>query len=161
NIGDVLTVSPLLLEKYLAAAKTIVGKVVPVVPRVVAEHVTLGRNLVPPTGAKPDDGGGPPWRALSDYAGAAVAATLPGAHDGPYRLIPDLAAHERFVDGVNDYNTCRLIFRADGEELLRQEFRRQEGRASHFEFPRDWKAGPHSVSVEIEPLTPGQEQVRS
>ena len=34
NIADVLTVSPMLLEKYLAAAKSIVSQVVPMVPRV-------------------------------------------------------------------------------------------------------------------------------
>src|SRR5947209_8863328 len=38
NISDVLTISPLLLEKYIAAAKTIVTQVVPHQPRVPAEH---------------------------------------------------------------------------------------------------------------------------
>ena len=33
NIGDVLTVSPMLLEKYLAAAKTIVNQTVPTVAK--------------------------------------------------------------------------------------------------------------------------------
>ena len=54
----------------------------------------------------------------------------------------DLTATERYVDGVFDYNKCRLIFKADGQELLRQEFSRQDGRAFRFEFDRDWKAGP-------------------
>ena len=45
NIGDVLTLSPLLLEKYLAAADAIIGKVVPTVPKVVAEKVVPGRNF--------------------------------------------------------------------------------------------------------------------
>ena len=34
NIGDVLTVSPMLLEKYMVAAKTIVSEAVPTVSRV-------------------------------------------------------------------------------------------------------------------------------
>ena len=37
NIGDVLTVSPLLLEKYLQAAEKIVREAVPTVARVVNE----------------------------------------------------------------------------------------------------------------------------
>ncbi|MDZ4695904.1 MAG: DUF1587 domain-containing protein [Deltaproteobacteria bacterium] len=35
NIGDVLTVSPMLLEKYLSAAQAIVGRAVPTWDRVV------------------------------------------------------------------------------------------------------------------------------
>src|SRR6187399_1801499 len=37
NIGDVLTVSPMLLEKYLAAARTIVSQAVPVVGKTMPE----------------------------------------------------------------------------------------------------------------------------
>src|SRR5262249_44422549 len=44
NIGDVLTVSPLLLEKYMAAAETIVSEAVPTVSNVIAERrITGGR----------------------------------------------------------------------------------------------------------------------
>ena len=37
NIGDVLTLSPMLLEKYLAAARSVVSEAVPTVGRMVAE----------------------------------------------------------------------------------------------------------------------------
>ena len=157
NIGDVLTLSPLLLEKYLAAAKTIVGEVVPTVSRVVADRVIPGREFLPAGGGK--DGPAPP--SLSYYEPATVSTTVPVEHDGQYRLILNLSANERFVDGVNDYNRCRLLFRADGEELVRQEFVRQDGRLSRFEFARDWKAGPHELTIEVQPLTPDQKQVRS
>jgi hypothetical protein len=161
NIGDVLTLSPLLLEKYLTAAKAIVSRVVPVVPKVVADRVIPGREFLAAGGAPTTEGSSSPWRSLSYYEPATVSNTVTIEHDGPYRLLLDLSAHERFVDGMNDYNRCRLLFRADGEELLRHEFVRAEGRPFHFEFPRDWKAGPHTLSVEVQPLTPGQEQVRS
>ncbi len=42
NIGDVLSVSPLLLEKYLDAAQSIVARTVPTQPRVVAETLVPG-----------------------------------------------------------------------------------------------------------------------
>jgi Protein of unknown function (DUF1592)/Protein of unknown function (DUF1588)/Protein of unknown function (DUF1587)/Protein of unknown function (DUF1585)/Protein of unknown function (DUF1595) len=157
NIGDVLTLSPMLLEKYLAAAKTIVAEVVPMVSRVVAERVILGREFLP-VGADKDRTAPP---SLSYYEPAAVSASVPVEHDGAYRLILNLTANERFVDGVNDYNRCLVLFRADGEELVRREFVRQEGRASRFEFARDWKAGPHELTIEVQPLTPDQKQVRS
>ena len=43
NIGDVLTLSPMLMEKYLDAAREIVSEAVPTVPGVVAENVIAGR----------------------------------------------------------------------------------------------------------------------
>jgi hypothetical protein len=45
NIGDVLTVSPMLLEKYVAAAKTIVAAAMPTVSRVVPERIVVGTEF--------------------------------------------------------------------------------------------------------------------
>ena len=157
NNGDVLTLSPLLLEKYLAAATAIVSKAVPTVPKVVAERVIPGADFRRPGEAR--EGSGPP--ALSYYEPASASATAPIDHDGRYRLILDVTANERFVDGINDYNRCRFSLRADGEELIRRDFVRQDGKPFRFEFDRDWKAGPHRLTVEVEPLTPGEKQVRS
>src|SRR4030095_2377211 len=42
NIGDVLTVSPMLLEKYMQAAETIVAGAVPRVAKMVAERTIPG-----------------------------------------------------------------------------------------------------------------------
>ena len=70
-------------------------------------------------------------------------------------------ADERYVDGVNDYNKARFLFRVDGQELVRRDFVRQDGKPFRFEFDRDWKAGPHALEVEVQPLTPKEEQVRS
>ena len=45
NIADVLTISPMLLEKYLDAAQTIIAKAVVTKPRMVAENPILGRQF--------------------------------------------------------------------------------------------------------------------
>lgn len=45
NIADVLTISPILLERYLDAAQAIIAKTVPMQPRVIAEHPVLGRQF--------------------------------------------------------------------------------------------------------------------
>ena len=42
NVGDVLTISPLLLEKYLEAAESIVAKGVPRVSKVLRERNDRG-----------------------------------------------------------------------------------------------------------------------
>jgi hypothetical protein len=46
NIGDVLTISPMLLERYLDAAQTVITTAVPTQPRVVAEQVVRGKDFV-------------------------------------------------------------------------------------------------------------------
>ena len=46
NIGDVLSISPMLMEKYLDAAQTIITKAVPTQPRIVAEKQISGRDFV-------------------------------------------------------------------------------------------------------------------
>ncbi len=162
NNGDVLTMSPLLLERYLAAASTVIGKVVPTVPRVMPRKDLPGSSfkIVGNTATPPPNGrfGGP---ALSYYEKSAATANMQVDRDGTYKLAFDLSANERFVDGVNDYNRCRVVLKADGKELLRKEFAREEGTPFHFEFNQDWKAGPHPVAIEVEPLTPNEKQARS
>ena len=157
NIGDVLTLSPMLLEKYLNAANAIISRAVPMVPKVVAERVIPGGSFRRDGGGKVEAGP----TTLSYYEPSTASATIDVEHDGRYRLILDLTASERFVNGVNDYNRCRLLFRADGEELLRREFVRQDNKPFHFEFDRDWKAGPHTLTIEVQPLTPDEKRVRS
>ena len=158
NIGDVLSLSPLLLEKYLAASKAIVARAVPTVARVPAERTIPGRQFR--RGDAPAEGGFGPL-ALSYYEPARASATQDVAVAGRYQVAFDFTANEKYVDGVNDYNKCRLTFRVDGEEVFRREFVRQDGKAFHLEWDRDWPAGPHEFAVAVEPLTPGADRVRS
>jgi mono/diheme cytochrome c family protein len=167
NIADVLTVSPMLLEKYLAAARTIVDRTVPVEPFVPARTVLPGREfrrsvpLADSVSGSASRGSSPSPVGLSFYEPAVTTNALEIGTAGKYRLEFDLSTTERFVDNQFDYNRCRLILRADGEELLSKEFTREGNRPFHFEFERDWKPGKHTLAVEVQPLTPGEKQVRS
>ncbi len=60
NIGDVLTISPMLLEKYLDAAQTVVASVVPTKSKAVAENVIEGKTftVVPQPSALMTDAAG-------------------------------------------------------------------------------------------------------
>ena len=158
NIGDVLSLSPLLLEKYLAASKAIIAQAVPTVPTVAAERTIAGRQFRR-AGGKPEEGAGP--LTLPYYEPATVAAEATVDRPGRYQVLLDFAAVEKYVDGVNDYNKCRLIFRVDGAEVARRELVRQGNQTYHFEVGRDWAAGPHELAVAIEPLTPDAARVRS
>jgi hypothetical protein len=163
NIGDALTISPLLMEKYLNAAQAIVSQAVPTTARVEAEKNIPGASFHR-EGAEPQTGGAGGTgdsRVLSYYEAAVVSHTLQVEHPGRYRLILDLSANERYVDNKFDYNKCRLIITADGRELLRREFNREGGKRLQYEFAQQWQAGGHKLSIEVQPLTPRVEQIRS
>jgi len=167
NLGDALTLSPLLMEKYLNAAQAIVTRAVPTAARVTPEIVLPGASFVPVGGAPAQAPAAAPavpveYRALSYYEPATVTRTVRVEHPGDYQIVLDLSAHERYVDNQFDYNKCRLIFRADGRELLRREFNREGGKRFPFTFDvTGWAAGEHTFTFEVQPLTPDAEQIRT
>jgi len=164
NIGDVLTLPPMLLEKYLAAAKSVVTKAVPTVPGVPAEKVIGGREFsgeIGPLSSTNRSAMATNALVLSYYERASISNSVKIQHAGRYQLLLDFTANERFVDNQFDYNKCRLVFKADGKELHSKEYPREGTKAFHYEFDRDWKPGEHQLLVELHPLTPTNRQVRS
>lgn len=157
NIGDVLTMSPLMMEKYIAAAKSIVGQVVPTSGGAPRETHIAGRRFRTSDADEPGDG----RLDLSYYMPATASYTWNVKHAGQYQLVLELQANERHVDGRSDYNKCRLVFSVDGEQVLDREFTRQGGTSYSFDVDRDWSAAAHRLELQVEPLTPDEEQVRS
>jgi mono/diheme cytochrome c family protein len=156
NIGDVLTVSPMLLEKYLAAARTIVTRAVPVVSRVPVEEVIPGRKFAREGMAANGDA-----LVLSYYETNRVTHRVPVSKPGRYQLQVQVTATDKFVDNQFDYNKARLGFQVDGESLVSQELTRENNRVLRYEFDRTWTAGEHELAFSVDPLTPDQKQVRS
>jgi len=97
---------------------------------------------------------------LSYYTPAKVATTYHAAHAGKYQLSVDLAAVEKYVDDQFDLNRCRLIFKADGDTLINQEFVREGDKDFTFSFDRTWTVGDHALTFELQPTGPDQEQKR-
>ncbi|MFN0130319.1 MAG: DUF1592 domain-containing protein [Verrucomicrobiales bacterium] len=157
TIGEVLSVSPMLLEKYLDAARTIVTQAVPIQARLMPERRVEGDRIFVRTDNATD---GPRRNQFSYYEPITLAAPLSVPHDGQYTLIFELYGHEKYVEGEYDLNRCRLVFRANGEELGREEFAHAAGKKFQFEFTRHLAAGDHQVSVELERLTPDENPVR-
>ncbi len=154
NIGDVLTISPMLLEKYFVAAEHIISKTVPVVGGVAAEHVIRGWEFRDGT-----DRENP--ASLSYYKHGAVTNFFNAAKAGEYQLNVNLQVNEKYVDDVFDLNKCEFIFRADGRELLKKEFAWEGGKPYHFSYDQTWTAGNHQLVFELKPLTPGLAQGRT
>lgn len=162
NIADVLTLSPMLLEKYLDAAKTIVSKAVPMTGAMVAEATLSGRSFAGSPGSSSGSSRKAPSGSLtlSFYDKAAVSNIFQVEHAGTYELALDLSASERAPDETPDYNKCQLAFKVDGKELFRREHARDGSKAYHYDFRQNWKAGPHELTFELQPLTQ-EKQVRS
>jgi len=152
TVGDVLTMSPMLLEKYLTVAQKVVEQAVPLQPKVVAEQKIEGWEF---RGGEANGG------SLSYYKAAAVSNTFTARFPGKYHLGVDLMINEKFVDGVSDYNKCRLRFKADGEELLAREYSWEGGKPYHYEFDRDWTSGSHELAFDLQSLTPGEAPTRT
>ena len=161
NIGDVLTMSPLLLEKYISAANFIVSKAVPTSSKAMVEKILPGRSFHRPAVKETADESNSGPLTLSYYDSALVTSRFQTKHPGRYRLVLDLMATEQFVDGVFDYNKCRLVFKVDCRELLRKEYSRQEGRSYRYELDQEWQPSSHELTFELEPLTPAEKRVRS
>jgi hypothetical protein len=160
NIGDVLTLSPMLLEKYVNAAQSIVAQAVPTVSKVVVENSIAGANFR--TGdAATNSGNGSGPLSLSYYEAATASNAFQIEHPGRYQLVLNLTAGERYVDNQFDYNKCRLTFVVDGREVFTNDFNREGNKQFHYEFDERWLVGEHAMSLQIQPLTPGEDQIRS
>jgi len=151
NIGDVLTVSPLLLEKYMQAAETIVAAAVPTVARVVREGNIGGAEFQGPEGNGNGD-------RLTFYQPATVSHTHKVEMAGDYRLVVELDVAGQFDF---DPGRCTFVFKVDDHELTKQEFGWQNNKRFRFEFDEKWQPGEHRLACELQPLTPAEQKVNS
>jgi hypothetical protein len=152
TIGDVLTMSPLLLEKYMQAAETIVAAAVPRVGRVVAEKTIAGNAWRNP--------GGDRQRAdrFSFYEEAKLSRKFQAEHAGTYRLVFEFEVLGQFDF---DPGRCRVVFKVDNREAWQQEFGWQAGKKFRYEAEQKWEAGERQFAMEIQPLTPESEKKNS
>ena len=142
NNGDVLTLSPLLLEKYLAAAGSIVDRAVPKVAKVMRERTAIARDFKPVTGsANPEQ--------LSAKEPATIAHTFTIDKAASYQLRIELEAKGSF-----DYDPghCKVICRVDGRERFVEDVVWQDRKVLLHDYKVSWKPGAHTVEFEIVPL---------
>lgn len=184
NIADVLTISPMLLEKYLDAAQAIVDEAVPTRSRQVEQRWLSGSKfksvveVTPELEIKEEEDefviprpspAKEVWQTgevrgseldLVYYSPAAVALTREVAVEGDYEVELNLRAVERYVDNQFDLNKCMLVFKIDGVAVLEKEMVREGWRNFTYTFPQSLGAGEHEFLVEITPLEPAVEQIR-
>ena len=143
NNGDVLTVSPLLLEKYLAAAEAIVDKAVPKVATMMKEQSAIGKEFRSENGT----GNG---EQLNARRAMKVSKSFSVEKAEKYQVTVELETRGSFDF---DPSRCRLIARIDGREKFVEEVVWSERRTLKHELEENWSAGRHVVSFEVVPLT--------
>ena len=171
NIADVLTVSPLLLEKYMQAAETIVSQAVPMVGYVVRETEVLGSSF---READKDDEnlperererersargrGGRGAQPISFYRKAVISHTHKVERPGSYRLTVNMT-----VNGAFDFDPgrARVTFKVDDKERVKEEFGWQNGQRYSFDIEETWQPGEHKFVLELEPLVPVEQKKTS
>ncbi|HEX7862092.1 MAG TPA: DUF1592 domain-containing protein [Verrucomicrobiae bacterium] len=146
NIGDVLTISPLLLEKYFEAAQKIVTEAVPIVARAMPVKSREGERF---------KGEGITGEKLDFYKPANVAYSTKLPTDGDYKITLDLN-----VRGAFNFDPARanVVFKIDGQEKLRKEFGWENNKKHKFEYNEKLAAGDHKFELTLEPLVKVEEK---
>ncbi len=151
NIGDALTTSPMLMEKYVAAAQTVIAQAVPTVARKPAIRTEPGTVFE-------GKGAGFKWgrRQLAFDTPADVAAKFKTDLAGTYRVKLDLEVNGSYYP---DPGKARVVVKVDGQEMMNQEFAYHDEKAFTFERSQKWPAGSdHVVTIELMPTVPEEKK---
>ena len=149
DIGDVLTLSPMLLEKYVAAAKTIVTDAVPVVPRAPAERTISGAEFVDTANSNENRELRRKDPVMPFDKSAALVHTFHLKHDGTYQFHLELGVRGPFEF---DPRRCRIALKLDGQEFAGKEIGWYNNKTLPFDLNKMLSAGEHRLSVELQPL---------
>jgi hypothetical protein len=153
NIGEVLTVSPMLLEKYLDAAQSIVAEAVPLESKVVPERFLEKEELVR-IFSEPGEGDDDKDNLyLSFYSPSTRLARHEITEAGDYQIVLKILPKAFSSFQGFDYNRCRFRFLVDGELLLEKEYEHFYGSPHEFTYEFTWQPGWRELSFEVEPLT--------
>ncbi len=143
NNGDVLTISPLHMEKYLAAAESIVEHAVPKVSRIMRERTATAKEFRGEGGMTGDN--------LSAKRAATVSRSFTVERADKYQLVVELETRGSFDF---DPSRCNVVCKVDGKEQFTEVVAWSETKSRKRELEVNWAAGSHTVAFQIVPLAP-------
>jgi len=155
NIGDVLSISPLLLEKYLQAADSIVTEAVPMAATVLPERIVDGsdfRSVDESTNGS----------ELSFYEQAAVEHRLQVEQTAIYQFVVVLHVKGQFKF---DPGRCEATFFIDGKSYAKDEFvyafsdDPDRGKSFRYTFEQALDAGEHLLKLDVRPLVSKEQRI--
>jgi hypothetical protein len=140
TIADALTTSPMLLEKYMQAAETIVARAVPLESRVTPER-TVYRDRFSGEGSGKD--------RISLYDPADLTANLKVTRPGTYRVVLDATLRGSFA---YDPGRAKFSWTVDGKQVAQQDLKWQDSLTVNPSVEVKWEAGTYPVRLTLEPL---------
>lgn len=142
NIGDVLSISPMRMEKFIEAAMAAVEQGVPMDTVAMSQQMKLPLDFLSDDGALNGD-------RLSFYRVNKVSHRFHAKVAGEYRI--HIAGK---VDGQArpDPQRVRVTVRSDGKDFFQQEYKWSDAEYYDDERVVRWEAGDHEVSFHTEPL---------
>ena len=142
NVGDALSFSPLLMEKYLHAAQSIVDRAIPKATWVVPAQEFSGRDFRDTAANVSGD-------RLSSTKPAYLKRTVTIETAGKYKVDVAVKLHGSFEYDASRYT---VVFRIDGQDRSTNEYGWDESKLLRYEFSEDWTAGEHELSFELTPI---------
>lgn len=142
NVGDALSFSPLLMEKYLRAAQSIIDQAVPNVTWVIPRQDFSGRDFQ-------NEGHTASGDSMSAKTAAKVRNVVHINAPGSYTV--NVAVKLR---GSFDFDPSRytIAFSIDGQQRNKNEYGWDENKVYRFQFAEDWQPGDHELAFELTPL---------
>jgi hypothetical protein len=153
TIGEVLSLSPMLMEKYLEAAKSIVGKALPV------EAKRKPFFKVEDDQFRAADG--QPKHLLYYREAGELRAKVKIPYPGTYHVIFHTDGEETYVEGAVDLHRGQLKMAVAGKELGTADYGHAGGKAFRHEYDVELPAGEQEIVVSLMPLAPQEKNVRN
>ncbi|MES2659736.1 MAG: DUF1592 domain-containing protein [Verrucomicrobiota bacterium] len=140
TIGDVLTTSPLLLEKYMQAAEMIVARAVPLESRVTPQRsINAGKFT----------GRGGSEMSVSLYDPADVSTEVKIGKPGTYRVILNASVRGSFAF---DPGRADAEWFVDGKRVFQQELKWEDGMKLASSVEVKWEKGSYPLRFAMKPL---------
>lgn len=147
NVGDALSFSPLLMEKYLRSAQAIVERAVPTVTWIVPLQEFRGRDFEDERGKIRGD-------SMSSKTAVRVRRMVRIDQPGKYKLDVAVKLHGSFDFDPSRYT---IRFTSDGQERFTREYGWDENKVHRHPFVEDWQPGEHELAFELTPIA-GEEK---
>ncbi|HUR58938.1 MAG TPA: DUF1592 domain-containing protein, partial [Opitutaceae bacterium] len=149
---DVMSISPMRMEKFIEAAMSAVHQAVPMDTVVMSTQMLVGGDFVTADGTQNAE-------KYSYYQARTTSHTFKIKTAGQYRFMINTK-----LDGEAtpvDPQRCRVVWKADGKVILEKEYGWADMEYLTDTFNFDWQAGDHVISCELTPVFPELKPLRT
>lgn len=152
NIGDVLSISPMRLEKFVEAAIIAVNRGVPMDSVVMSTKMLVGGDFLTADGSQTAE-------HYSYYRARTTSHTFKIKTAAEYRLMLNTK-----LDGEAspvDPQRCRVVWKADDKVFMEKEYGWADMEYLTDTFTFKWEPGDHVVSCDLTPVFPDLKPLRT